>query len=343
MIFKDLIWRGFYQAIKEIFLHKVILSNGVKFECSPGQTILDAARSNNIAIEHSCKTGRCGICVALVLKGQSLPLRSEESLSLGFQDGKILTCCRTVESDVYLDIQDLGEIGSLPVLTLPCRISNLEFLRSNVLLVTLRLPPSSNFKFIAGQYIELIHNGIRRSYSIANAPREDRCIELLIKKVNEGSMSDYLFNRAKPNDLLRIEGPQGTFSYRENGSKNIIFIATGTGIAPIKAILENFALKKIQNKKFHVFWGACYMEDIYLDLSKIRADQCFVPVLSRDNVEFSVKGYVQDAVLSSGINLRESTVYACGSEEMISAAAMLLIKNGLSPKRFFSDAFVSSN
>ena len=325
-------------------MSKVILSNGIEFDCLPDQTILEAAKNNKISIEHSCKSGRCGICVALVLKGQSLPLRAEESISLSdCKDGKILTCCRTIESDVYLDIQDLGEIGNIPISTLPCRISNLEFLKKDVLLVTLRLPPSSNFKFIAGQYIELIHEGIRRSYSIANAPRQDGNIKLLIKKVNDGLMSDYLFNRAKLNDLLRIEGPQGTFSYRENGSKNIIFIATGTGIAPIIAILEKFSLEKKQYKKFYVFWGGRYMEDIYLDLSEIKVDHHFFPALSRDEVELSFKGYVQDAVLSSGIDLLESTVYACGSEKMISSAATLLIKNGLSPKRLFSDAFVSSN
>jgi CDP-4-dehydro-6-deoxyglucose reductase len=325
-------------------LSKVILSNGIEFDCLPSQTILEAAIKNKIAIEHSCKTGRCGICIAQVEKGQSLPLHSEESISLSdFKDGKILTCCRTIESDVYLDIHDLGEIGNLPILTSPCRIFNMEFLNNDVLLVTLRLPPSLKFKFVPGQYIELIHEGIRRSYSIANAPREDGNIQLIIKKVSNGLMSDYLFNRAKSNDLLRMEGPQGTFSLRENGSKNIIFIATGTGIAPIKSILEKLGREKIQDKIVYIFWGGRYKDDIFYDFSKINVAHHFIPVLSRDEVETFFKGYVQDAVLSRRINLLESTVYACGSEAMIAASAKLLIRHGLKSKQFFSDAFISSN
>ncbi|MDA9983897.1 FAD-binding oxidoreductase [Porticoccaceae bacterium] len=324
-------------------MNKVFLSNGVEFECPPDQSILEAAQKHKIAIEHSCKTGRCGVCIALVIKGQTSPLFNEESLSLSDSESKnILTCCRTIESDTYLDIQDLGQIGEIPVLTLPCRISSLKLLNENVLLVTLRLPPKANFRYVEGQYIDLIHNGTRRSYSIANAPNSDGKIELMVKKVNDGFMSDYLFNRAALNDLLRIEGPQGTFSYRDNGSKNIIFLATGTGIAPVRAMLQKMSMHQMLDREIYVFWGGRYATDLFLDTRKIEGSHQFYAVLSRDD-RLSYKGYVQDAVLKSGINLSDSTVYACGSEVMISSSARLLIANGLSSKRFFSDAFVSSN
>ena len=325
-------------------MNKVVLSNGVEFPCLSGQSILEAARTHKIAIEHSCQTGRCGVCMAPVLKGQTRPLCAEESLSLNDAKArKILTCCRTIESDTYLDIQDLGQIGLIPVLTLPCRISNLDLVKEDVLVVTLRLPPRSNFRYVEGQYIDLIHNGIRRSYSIANAPSEDGNIQLIVKKVQAGLMSDYLFKRAALDDLLRIEGPKGTFSYRDDESKNIIFMATGTGIAPVKAMLQKISAQNILDRNIYVFWGGRYATDIFLDTSVIEATHQFFAVLSRDFVEHSYKGYVQDAVLNSGINLLDSTVYACGSEVMISNAETLLIENGLSPKRFFSDAFLSSN
>jgi CDP-4-dehydro-6-deoxyglucose reductase len=178
-------------------VNKVVLSNGVEFPCLSDQSILEAARKHKIAIEHSCQTGRCGVCIAQVLKGQTTPLRAEDSLSPSdAKSEKILTCCRTIESDTYLDIQDLGQIGFIPALTLPCRISKLGLIKQDVLAVTLRLPPRSNFRYMEGQYIDLIYNGFRRSYSIANAPCEDGNIELIVKKVKDGLMSDYLFNRA---------------------------------------------------------------------------------------------------------------------------------------------------
>ena len=126
----------------------ISLSNGVVFECGLGETILDAARKNNIAIEHSCANGRCRVCIAPVVSGETLAIKLEESLSLDSQEmGNILTCCRVPVTDVSLDVEDLGEIGNIPVRIIPCRISSLELLNNDVLQVILRVPPNSNFKF----------------------------------------------------------------------------------------------------------------------------------------------------------------------------------------------------
>jgi CDP-4-dehydro-6-deoxyglucose reductase, E3 len=327
----------------EVFMPKILLSNGVAFECGLDETILDAARKHNIAIEHSCASGRCGICIAPVLSGQTVAIKPEESLNIETQErGNVLTCCRVPVTDVSLDIEDLGEIGNIPVRTLPCRISSLKFLNNDVLQVLLRVPPNSKFKFIAGQYINLITKGIRRSYSLANAEQLDGTLEIQVKRVNEGLMSEYLFTAARQNDLLRIEGPLGTFSYRVDGSKNVILMATGTGIAPIKAIIESLG-KSLDEKRVYIVWGGRVLEDLYLDLGAANFKHTFVPVLSRDKIEGSYFGYVQNAVLDLGLDLKETTVYACGSEVMIKDAYDVLVQNGLSRKRFYSDAFVSSN
>ena len=329
---------------------KIYLSNGLEFNSVDGQTILDAARQNNTAIEHSCRNGRCGVCVAPLLEGETDAVIDEEFL--GKSKGKvkvkdktegvnILTCCRVAISDIYLDIEDLGIIGSLPLLTLPCRIDSIKKLNDDVVGIVLRLPPGRDFMFCAGQYIDLIHAGIRRSYSIANSPRTDGKLELQVKKVQGGVMSDHLFDQAAQNDLLRLEGPFGTFSYREDESENIVLLATGTGIAPIKAMLEYFSEFRVK-KNIYVVWGARRHADLYLDTSTIGAKHKFIPVLSREKREDIFCGYVQDAVLDLSLDLKNTTVYACGSELMIRDALTLLVKNGLAPSRFYSDAFLSS-
>jgi CDP-4-dehydro-6-deoxyglucose reductase len=324
-------------------LPNILLSNGVVFECGLDETVLDAARKNNIAIEHSCASGRCGVCIAPVVSGETFAIKPEESLSLDSQEmGNILTCCRVPVSDVSLDIEDLGEIGNIPVRTIPCRISSLKLLNNDVLQVILRVPPNSNFKFVAGQYINLIDKGIRRSYSLANAGQLDGNLEIQVKRVNEGLMSEYLFTMARQNDLLRIEGPLGTFSYRVDDSRNVILMATGTGIAPIKAIIESLG-KSLDEKIIYIVWGGRVLEDLYMDLGAANFKHTFVPVLSREKIEGSYFGYVQDAVLDLGLDLKETTVYACGSEVMIKDACDVLVQNGLRRKRFYSDAFVSSN
>ena len=321
----------------------VTLSNGVEFTCSPDQTILDAATSNSIALEHSCRTGRCGVCVAGVKAGKSTSLITEEFIvNDDTDDLKILTCCRTPASNLQLDIQDLGEIGLLNVLTLPCRVSSLMYVSDDVCCLQLRLPPNNKFLFMPGQYIDVIKGGTRRSYSIANAPRDDGQIELQIKKVLDGVMSDYFFNHAVNNDLLRLEGPFGTFSYRHDKSKNIVLMATGTGIAPIKALLESFG-SALPGKKIFLVWGGRYEADLYLNFKKISVEFEYIPVLSRVSVKGFSFGYVQHAVLDLGLDLSDTTVYACGSVTMINSAHDLFLENGLSPRNFHSDAFVSSN
>lgn len=324
-------------------MFKVTLSNGVEFNCSPDQTILDAASGNSIALEHSCRTGRCGVCVAGVKAGESTSLITEEFIvSDDADDFKILTCCRTPASNLLLDIQDLGAIGLLNVLTLPCRVSSLKFVLDDVCCLRLRLPPNNNFLFMPGQYIDVIKGDTRRSYSIANAPGDDGQIELQIKKVVDGVMSDYFFNHATNNDLLRLEGPFGTFSYRSDKSKNIVLMATGTGIAPLKALLESFG-SALPGKKIFLVWGGRYEQDLYLDFEKIGVEFVYIPVLSRVSVEGFSFGYVQHAVLDIGLDLSDTTVYACGSVTMINSACELLVENGLSLRDFHSDAFVSSN
>lgn len=322
---------------------KVKLSNGVVFECSLDETILEASFRNSITIEYSCCNGRCGKCVAPILSGKTRVIKPEGSLKLESKGVKnILTCCRVPVTDVSLDVEDLGEVGNIPIRTLPCRINCLEFLNKDVMKVILRLPPNSGFRFVAGQYINLIYKDIRRSYSLANAEQIDGYLEIQVKRVDQGLMSEYLFTKASQNDLLRIEGPLGTFSYREDDSENIILMATGTGIAPIKAIIES--LKKGLNRKMiYVVWGGRVLEDLYLDLSTTNLKLVFVPVLSREKIDNFYFGYVQDAVLDLGLDLKKTTVYACGSEIMIRDAYDVFIKNGLRQNRFYSDAFVSSN
>ena len=169
------------------------------------------------------------------------------------------------------------------------------------------------------------------------------CSNLIqVKRVNQGLMSEYLFTRARQNDLLRIEGPLGTFSYRVDDSRNVILMATGTGIAPIKSIIESLG-KSLDEKIFYIVWGGRFSEDLYIDFGDVNFKYTFVPVLSREKIEGSYFGYVQDAVLDLGLDLKETTVYACGSEVMIKNACDVLVQNGLRRKRFYSDAFVSSN
>jgi CDP-4-dehydro-6-deoxyglucose reductase len=325
----------------------VSLTNTKQFSCTADKTILDSAQTQGIVLEHSCRTGRCGACKAKVISGLTQVIKPEDSLTNEeLASGYILTCARTALENVNLDIEDLGRLGSIPIKTLPSRIDNICKLAPDVIRITLRLPPNNNFEYLSGQYIDVIaKDGLRRSYSIANARLASDKIELHIRQVNQGAMSDYWFNHAKKNDLLRFEGPHGTFCFREKSQKNIIFLATGTGIAPIKSILEDLNLTSESqiDKKFYIYWGGRTPQDIYWQPEFAQLNLSFQPILSRENDGWAGRrGYVQDALLADNIDLTDSVVYACGSNEMINSAQKLLLLHGLETKNFYSDAFVSS-
>lgn len=194
--------------------------------------------------------------------------------------------------------------------------------------------------------MNVIKGNIKRSYSIGNSSNKNTGIELFIKKYPGGLLSQYWFNEAKINDLLRIEGPRGTFFLRNNAShKNIIFLATGTGIAPVKSILESIAglSEGFKNKNVYVFWGVKYGKDLFWTPENLNFNIKYFPVLSREKTPSAEAGHIQDVLLSKNIDLKESIVYACGSNDMIHEAKNKLIENGLADFNFYSDAFVTSN
>lgn len=325
----------------------VQLSNKTTFLAEADRSLLDSAKAKGVFLEYSCRTGRCGICKAKVLQGDTVLIQEEQSLSISeIQESYILTCCRAAASDMQLDIEDLGEFSNYPAKTLPSRIDSIELLSGDVVNVVLRLPPNSPLLYLPGQYVDVITPQARRSYSLANAPRDDGKLELQIRQVEQGVMSQYWFNEAKVNDLLRIEGPLGTFGLRALPVDTLIFIATGTGIAPVKAILEQLASSSelVKGKKIYVYWGGRFVADIYWQPVFPDLPITYVPLLSRPQDGWDGRiGYVQQAILDDELDLKRAAVYACGSDRMIHSARTLLVEAGLPPKHFYSDAFVSSN
>lgn len=325
----------------------ITLSSGVSFFAKEGVSILDSAMMSEVFLPYSCRTGRCSTCKCKVLNGLTKELHSEVGLTEDEKnEGWILSCVRAVESDVLLDVDDFSGV-KLPVSkTLSCRIAELSLLAPDVLLIKLRLPPTVDFQFMPGQYIDIIgSNGVRRSYSLANFSFEKRFLELHVRLVDTGVMSNYWFKDAKVNDLLRFNGPLGTFFLRKAAGVDLIFLATGTGIAPIKSILESIAHlpDEKQPKSITILWGGRKSQDLYMSLSSIPVKHRYIPVLSRADTKWDgARGHVQQTLLSLQLDLSNSFIYACGSEAMIRGAKDLLKQAGLPANRFYSDAFVCS-
>jgi CDP-4-dehydro-6-deoxyglucose reductase len=321
------------------------LKNNIHFSCAPENTILNGAHKENITLNYSCKTGRCQSCKAKVINGTSLVTADETGLSDEEKSkGYILTCIRTPTSDLTLEIEDLSEYSLEKVKTIPSKIDLISKISSNVIELQLRIPPNASFNYLSGQYINVIKGDYKRSYSIAKTNSVSNIV-LFIKNYEGGLFSNYLFNEAKVNDLLRIEGPIGTFFYRKTNKTNIVFLATGTGIAPVKAILELMEENNADftGKNIYLFFGGRIEEDLFWkpDFKNIKVH--FIPVLSRSGEQWKgAKGYVQDAIILENINISDSVFYACGSENMIKDSREVVLEKGLSDDEFYSDAFISS-
>lgn len=323
----------------------IYLKNKKKVRSESGISILDLALSQGLVLEHSCKNGLCGVCKAQVIEGQTEIIIDELSLPEEEQKaGFILTCCRSVIGDVYLELEDLPQLANIKVQILPVRIDSLEKMSNNIINVVLRFPPTVNINFLEGQYIDVIESGaLKRSYSVASTSLSNK-VALLIKKVDGGVMSDYWFNKAAVNDLLRIEGPKGSFFLR-NSNNPLVFLATGTGIAPMMSILNRLDEDDdfIQLHEVYLFWGNRSPEDFIWEpeFKKLKVNVEYVLSVKHEHWLGEV-GYVQDVALSKIENIAEFDVYACGSHNMVLSAKQDCLQAGLNESSFYSDSFVQS-
>ncbi|MDO5640210.1 MAG: FAD-binding oxidoreductase [Neisseria sp.] len=323
------------------------------FTVNEGEPILAAAKRQNLNLPHSCQNGICGQCKALLVSGEvvqgphaELALSAEEAAQ-----GKILMCCCTAQSDVALNVPGYNGADAPPVKTLPARVFSIDF-RHDVAILTLALPKAPPFVFWAGQYIDLLlKDNHTRSYSIANSPEHADMLELHIRKRDGGLFSGMLFGGeavVKEKAILRIRGPLGTFTLNES-DKPIIMLATGTGFAPIRSLLQ-YLIDSRSSRSVHLYWGARREADLYrlqeaADLIAQLPDARFTPVLSRpDDGWQGARGYIQAHVAADYSDLSDHEVYACGSTDMIEGAQKHLeTERGLPPEAFFSDAFSAAH
>lgn len=325
----------------------VSLKNGITFPCEGSVSLLDAASAAGLVFPYSCRTGRCSTCKCKLLSGNTECIGPELGLSdKELADGWILACVRKANSDVVLDANVLGGVEIPLPRTIPCRINEIQQLAPDVLSVKLRLPPSGKFNFLPGQYIDVIGlDGARRSYSLANSDASENTLELHIRSVSNGLFSKYWFEDAKVNDLLRLHGPLGTFFLRKVEGKDLVFLATGTGLAPIRSILGGLSKLPIKDlpKTVSVYWGGRTNTDLYCNLDFPLKSFMYFPVLSRPGQTWTGEiGYVQDVLLRKVSDLSNIVVYACGSDAMIKSAEAKLQSAGLPEGCFISDAFVCS-
>lgn len=324
---------------------------GRQFAAAPGQTLLDAGLAAGLCLPYQCRTGDCGTCRAVVVSGEVERLAAPYVLDeAALAAGACLLCRTQARAALTLDCAEIAGVPGLPLRRLTVRVAALEKPAADVAVLRLQLPAGQTLEYLAGQYVDvLLRDGRRRSYSLSAAPGADACgqLELHIRHLPGGAFTDQVFGSLKVRDMLRLEGPFGTFYLRE-GDAPAILLATGTGFAPIKALVEQLRCAP-RPRPVVLYWGGRRLEDLYAhELAQAWAAELpwlrYVPVLSRADADWhGRRGHVQDAVLADHADLSAHEVYACGSPVMVEAARDALVaRGGLRAEHFFADAFTSA-
>jgi len=311
-----------------------------------------------IGLPYGCRNGACGACKG-VLRSGSLEYGEYQERALHDSEkaaGKALTCCTRPTTDIVFEVRELAGAKDLAIRTLPCRVEKVERPADDVAILYLKLPAGERLQFLAGQYIDMLvkdkDTGItkRRSFSMANAPHDDQFLELHVRKTPGGTFSRYVFDEMKERAIMRFEGPLGTFYLREDSDKPFIFVAGGTGFAPVKGQIEHL-FHHGEDRPIVLYWGARSRKDLYLpDLpiawARDHPNFSYIPVLSDALPEDEWQGrsgFVHQAVLDDFADLSGYQVYACGAPAMTDIAKQTFVEQrGLPEDEFYSDAFTPS-
>jgi CDP-4-dehydro-6-deoxyglucose reductase len=333
--------------------YKVTLQpSGHVFEVAAGKNVLQAGLDAGYQLPYSCRTGVCRTCRGTIRQGKVdygmvhptyLPDVDKEK-------GYALLCQAQPLSDLVVEVRELEGLAGIRPRLIPCRVEKLDKPAPDVAIMGLRLPMNENFRFLAGQYVDIqLKDGKRRSYSIANPPRPEGVtyLELHVRHTPGGLFTDHVFGSAKVRDILRFEGPLGTFYVREDSDRPVVMVASGTGFAPVKAICES-ARERDFKRPITLYWGCRAKRDLYMleDARTLEtANLRFIPVLSDPTPECEWTGrtgFVHRAVMEDFPDMSGVQVYACGTPAMVDAARRdFSVQCSLPADEFFADSFLT--
>lgn len=329
--------------------------SGHTFTVERDEAVLPAAIRQGVGLPYGCKDGACGSCKSRLLEGRVIHGAHQlKALSPAEEEaGFVLTCCATPQTDLVIESREVVGAGQFPIKKMPCRVSSIDKPAPDVAVLKLQLPANDRLQYHAGQYVEFIlRDGSRRSYSMANAPHTQEAqpgIELHIRHMPGGKFTDHVFGAMKEKEILRMEGPFGSFFLRDGTDKPMVLLASGTGFAPIKALIEHLEYKGVTRPAV-LYWGCRSRADLYLhDWAQAAADRLpwltYVPVLSEPKAEDAWSGrtgFVHQAVMADLPDLSGHEVYACGAPVMVESAQRDFVERcGLPAEAFYADSFTS--
>ena len=323
--------------------------SGRVLEVKSGESVLEAALRQGVALPYGCRNGACRSCRGRIVEGAvhypDGPPKAQQPSDR--DDGFVLLCAAHLRAGARIEVEEIDADRDIVVRTLLCRLVEKEVLAHDVVALRLRLQEGERLRFLAGQYVDVVlRDGRRRAFSLANAPNGESHYELQIRHVPGGEFSAYAFDHLKPRAILRLHGPLGSFYLRKTPPRPAVLIAGGTGFAPIKSIIED-ALNAGFAQPMHLYWGVRARRDLYHDTlarrwAREHENFHYTPVLSEPTAQCGWRGrtgFVHQAVLEDFPDLSGWGAYLSGPPPMVIAARRALVTQGLDPTCLHSDSF----
>jgi len=314
----------------------------------PGETVLDAALAQGVAYPHGCRSGNCGACKSRLQSGDiDLAAYSEFALSDEERAAGLILACRAMPwSDAAVSWLETDEVVAHPQRRMTCRVVGLDAMTHDIKRVRLAIESGGPFTFSPGQYAALRFTGFPpRDYSMANRP-EEPILEFHIRRTAPRSASAHVADGLALGDSVLVEGPFGSSWLRQTHTGPIIAVAGGSGLAPIKSIVES-ALASGMRQPIHLYVGVrderdLYLEDHFLELARRYANLRFTPVLSEPSGATSRRvGLVHEAAAADLADFDGAKAYLAGPPAMVEAATQLFEARGLRRQDIHADAFYS--
>ncbi|WP_370962859.1 FAD-binding oxidoreductase [Amycolatopsis sp. cg9] len=327
---------------------------GIEIDVAEDTTILRAAAEQGVMLMHGCKEGQCAACKSFILDGDDVEHDRYSTFALPDyekEEGFTLLCRAHAYEDLTIELLNYDEEmiqSGLPIQEATVEVVANEHVTHDLRHLVVRL--DEELKFFPGQYLDFAVPGTEetRSFSMANTSARDGLLEFVIKIYPDGLFSRFLDTRVAVGDRLRVTGPFGVFTLRDNPGKDLVFVGGGAGMAPILALLRSMAERGLDRKAVF-YYGARRRHDLCFEaelreLEEKLPDFRYVPALSEpgDDDWTGETGFVTDVLRRAGLDLSGADAYVCGPPPMVEAALELLPALGVADKRVFYDKFTTT-
>lgn len=324
-----------------------LLPSGKEFLLEGAESILQAGLRNGLALDYGCSNGNCGLCKVRVTSGQVKKIthcdyvltESEKSR------GCILSCSNTAASDVVLEAGEAGGVNDIPEQSIQIRIKKIERPNSEIIILSTKTPRTKRLRFLAGQTATLSIDGVgSQSYSIASCPCDDMNLQFHILSESRDPVAHYLDSRARVNDVISLRGPNGSFCLDENSPNSLVFVAQGSGFAPVRGLIEQ-AMALESAERIYLFridreGGVPYLNNLCRSWHDAFDNFHYLPIACENNSR-AVDALV--SVLSTKHNsFAGLDFYLCAKADLTARIKLSLAENGVAKNQMRSEILISS-